>query len=209
MKFLSHRGLWTLPAEKNTPEAFLNSFAAGFGTETDLRDALGQLVISHDLPDANALSADVFFELYASAKQNLPLALNIKADGLQMLVRTALEKYSISEYFLFDMSLPDALVSIRNGLTVFTRQSEYETEPFFYQQAAGVWIDCFHGEWLTTETIARHLDAGKKVCLVSPELHRRDPHAFWEQLSEMDLRNSDDVLLCTDRPAEAKGIIHD
>jgi glycerophosphoryl diester phosphodiesterase len=209
MQILSHRGWWATPGEKNSSVAFLRSFAAGYGTETDLRDALGRLVISHDPPAGDALGADAFFELYKAAGPDLPLALNVKSDGLQSLLRAALEKYAVTNYFLFDMSLPDALVSIRHGLAVFTRQSEWEPAPLFYKEAAGVWLDCFHGDWMTTDTIARHLDAGKRVCLVSPELHRRDPRAFWETLAHADIRKSSDLLLCTDRPDDAKAVLHD
>jgi len=208
VQILSHRGWWTTPGEKNSPSAFTRSFAAGYGTETDLRDALGRLVISHDPPAADALAADTFFELYRASGPDLPLALNVKADGLQALLRAALEKYAVANYFLFDMSLPDALVSIRHGLTVFTRQSEWEPEPLFYTEAAGVWMDCFLGEWMTDSTIGRHLDAGKRVCIVSPELHRRDPRVFWDRLARMDLHNSNALMLCTDRPDEAKAVLH-
>jgi hypothetical protein len=48
----------------------------------------------------------------------------------------ALETYNITNYFLFDMSVPDALVYIRQGgFNVYTRQSEYEKEPSFYSEA--------------------------------------------------------------------------
>jgi glycerophosphoryl diester phosphodiesterase len=45
MKIMSHRGYWRGEDEKNTTTAFSRSFDLGFGTETDVRDALGQLVI--------------------------------------------------------------------------------------------------------------------------------------------------------------------
>ncbi|SQK72416.1 Uncharacterised protein [Tatumella ptyseos] len=37
MQILSHRGLWTTAEEKNSLQAFCQSFSAGFGTETDVR----------------------------------------------------------------------------------------------------------------------------------------------------------------------------
>lgn len=41
MKIISHRGFWHNPSEKNTEMAFCRSFELGFGTETDVRDSLG------------------------------------------------------------------------------------------------------------------------------------------------------------------------
>ena len=48
MIILSHRGWWKTRAERNMRDAFVRSFDAGFGTETDLRDICGKIVISHD-----------------------------------------------------------------------------------------------------------------------------------------------------------------
>ena len=45
MKIISHHGFWHIPSEKNTETAFCRSFELGFGTETDVRDSLGALVI--------------------------------------------------------------------------------------------------------------------------------------------------------------------
>ena len=50
MQVISHRGYWKTAAEKNTATAFARSFEMGFGTETDVRDLNGLLVISHDMP---------------------------------------------------------------------------------------------------------------------------------------------------------------
>ena len=56
MKILSHRGYWKTAEEKNTATAMHRSFSLGFGTETDVRDYNGKLVISHDIPDSSAIS---------------------------------------------------------------------------------------------------------------------------------------------------------
>ena len=85
MKILSHRGYWKSDNEKNTRIAFERSFLLGFGTETDIRDLNGELVISHDPPvsERNYVTAIDFFKLYKSLGDGLQLALNIKSDGLQ------------------------------------------------------------------------------------------------------------------------------
>ena len=128
MIILSHRGYWKEPAEKNTKAAFVRSFALGFGTETDFRDHNGALVISHDMPRGGEITAAAFFALYAQHGRGLPLALNIKADGLQADLQALLAKYDIpaSDYFVFDMAVPDALGYLRREMPAFTRKSELE-----------------------------------------------------------------------------------
>ena len=61
IKILSHRGYWKKVEEKNTIQAFENSFSHGFGLETDIRDLNGKLVVSHDIPIEFALSVDELF----------------------------------------------------------------------------------------------------------------------------------------------------
>ena len=80
MKILSHRGYWKEASEKNSVTAFLRSFNLNFGTETDLRDQNGEIVISHDIPKNDSLLFKNF--LKALNDKPLTLALNVKADGL-------------------------------------------------------------------------------------------------------------------------------
>ena len=205
MRILSHRGYWNGSIPCNSTEAFEHSFSKGFGTETDFRDSRGTLVISHDPPTSDALSADDFFSCFGKWNHDLPLAINIKADGLQYMLKEALGRHGIRNYFLFDMSIPDAMASIRQGLRIFTRQSDVEPVPVLYSEAAGVWMDAFTDErWLTPDAITRHLDAGKEVCLVSPELHGRPHLPLWESLRNSRIGGSHSLMLCSDIPEEAR-----
>lgn len=86
MKIISHRGYWKNNSEKNTKISFERSFRLGFGTETDIRDFNGNLVISHDIPTNTSISIDDFFEIY-NRHSNSILALNIKSDGLQSILK--------------------------------------------------------------------------------------------------------------------------
>lgn len=204
MIVLSHRGYWNSSRAKNSLEAFEHSFDLGFGTETDFRDFDRSLVVSHDPPDAQALPADAMLRTLAERNASLPLAVNIKADGLQTLLKKAFTEHGIDNYFLFDMSVPDAVASMRAGLRVFTRQSDLERSPSFYAEAAGVWMDAFHDHtWLTPSTIEGHLNAGKEVCLVSPELHGKPHLAFWQRLRETSIANHPSLMICSDIPEEA------
>jgi hypothetical protein len=106
------------------------------------------------------------------------------------------------------MSVPDAMRSLSAGLRIFTRHSDVEPAPVLYAEAAGVWLDGFHSTWFGPAEIAAHLRAGKQVCLVSPELHRRDHLVFWESLKSAPISASDDVMLCTDFPEPARAFFH-
>lgn len=211
VQILSHRGYWKTPDEKNSPVAFARSFELGFGTETDLRDARGRLVVSHDPPsderDAPVLEAVELFEIHRRCDRNVPLALNIKSDGLQKLLPPLLKQFGIANAFLFDMAVPDALGWLRAGLPTFTRHSEIETEPAFYREAAGVWLDAFYDDWWTPAVIAGHLAAGKQVCVVSPELHGRNPSEVWNRLATATLRDDPRLMICTDHPEAAKELL--
>jgi hypothetical protein len=117
------------------------------------------LVVSHDCPIEGALHFGSFLEKYkAPAGGCAPLALNIKSDGLQVLVKKYLMDYEIRDYFVFDMSVPDTLGYLKHGLQVFVRQSEYEPVPVFYDSAAGVWMDCFESDWIDPNLVQSHLD---------------------------------------------------
>ncbi|WP_038903347.1 hypothetical protein [Dickeya zeae] len=202
MKIISHRGYWKDAKEKNTLEAFSRSFDKGFGTETDIRDYKGKLVISHDVPDENCILLSDFFQCLAG--RNLTLALNIKADGLRDLLVKEMESFNITNAFVFDMSVPDQkLYYEQSAVRVYTRMSEQERYPAFYQESNGVWLDSFFEHWYDETDIEKILSDGKELCIVSPELHKRNHLDFWGNLKERGISDSDKVVLCTDFPEDA------
>ena len=203
MQVLSHRGHWLEASEKNSAAAFRRSFAGGFGTETDIRDCAGRLVIAHDPPSGNEMELADFLRLHGEYRPALPLALNIKADGLQSRLREQCKGLASGSFFFFDMSVPDMLSYVRESLPVFTRHSDVEEVPVLYDEAIGVWLDDFGGNWLSPSVIGQHLSAGKQVCIVSPELHGRSHQSFWRHLAASPVSQEDRVMLCTDFPREA------
>ena len=204
MKILAHRGIWKNRHEGNSLKALTTALAGNYGLEFDVRDSNGTLVIAHDVvvgvkPPAIEL-VDAYFEMSSSQT----LAVNIKADGIGTLIADLVTQQGVKNYFCFDMSVPETLRYRRLGLRYFTRQSEYEKDPVLYQDAAGVWMDMFESDWITSDDVRKHLDCGKQVALVSPELHGR-PHAlFWERLRDAGLGGQDGVMLCTDHPDSAR-----
>ena len=209
MIILSHRGYWKSPQEKNSFQAFERSFKLNFGTETDLRDRMNELVVAHDPPDASAIYADLLFSTYAKHDNDLPLALNIKSDGLQEKTFSLIKKYQIENYFAFDMSVPDMIGYIRLGINVFTRQSDFEETPILYDRSCGVWLDSFETNWFHEDIIRSHLSNGKRVCIVSSELHKRPFEEDWSALKKMSVIGSPDVMLCTDHPELARSFFNE
>ena len=205
MIILSHRGFWIQPGEKNDRTAFIRSFENDFGVETDIRDYAEKIFISHDMSRGNEMTIEDFFELYNSYSRSLPLALNVKADGLFRSMAALLQKSKIDEYFFFDMSLPDALGYLKEGLNFFSRQSEYEKEPYLYKEADGIWLDEFHQHWINEAIIQQHITEKKKICIVSPELHKRNYKEEWEHYKYITYKfGFENLMLCTDYPGEAK-----
>ncbi len=212
MEILCHRGWWTTPEERNSTGALARALAAGHGVETDLRDHAGRVVVSHDPPgpDGEALpDLAGLLRLYAQVP-HASLALNVKADGLAVLVAKVLVEAGLAMtgpgcgLYAFDASVPDTLAWLRVGVPVFTRHSDVEPEPVLYEQAIGVWLDDFGARrWWTPDVVRGHLDAGKRVAVVSPELHGRDHRDAWDALLDPALAGAENLALCTDRPAEA------
>lgn len=200
MIVLSHRGYWRASEEKNQPVAFERTVAEAFGTETDVRDLAGELVVSHDLAMPGDQPWSQVLDLFEGT--GLTLAVNIKADGLSSVLAGKFAGRDI-DWFAFDMSGPETFRYRAAGLPFFTRHSDIETAPILYEDAAGVWLDSFGPIWFDQSVIQRHLDAGKRVCIVSPELHGRNPETLWPMLNGLPSPQGQ-LMLCTDLPDRAR-----
>ena len=201
MIIISHRGLWKKAEEKNKKQAFINSFELGYGTETDLRDIKGKIIISHDMPKGDELSFEELLQLMGG--RNLPLALNIKADGQIGVILELLAKYNHTNYFTFDMSIPDLVVQCKAGANVFSGMSDVQPLPIMLEHVRGIWLDSFNSDWYQTELVDSILTAGKKVCIVSADLHKRNTLEQWKKLKAVKQIGSSNLILCTDKPIEA------
>jgi len=161
----------------------------------------GKLIISHDVPQTkNAIPIKPVLAL--AQHYQVPLALNIKSDGLATLLRDTLDQFPGLEWFVFDMSVPDMRNHLAAGNTTYSRCSDVEPKPVYLERSAGIWLDALDTEWLDSSSIARVLSWGKPVCLVSPELHHRDPLPLWNELRSF--ANETRLTLCTDLPDQAK-----
>ena len=203
MKIISHRGYWKTAHEKNTEVAFRRSFDLSFGVETDVRDCCGKIVISHDMPIGSELEFDCFVDVVSQygAKHKMTIALNIKSDGMADMIKGTLDRYKCLDYFAFDMSIPDMRSYIEIGVPVFSRISDYEKEPVFADMVSGFWVDSFESDWFDDMFVNDLLQGGKTVCIVSPELHKREYLKLWARLRLIE--HNENLILCTDYPVEA------
>lgn len=199
MLILAHRGMFQSKEDQNSISALKRAFHNGYGIETDVWASTIGALISHDVCYTD--DTDMLNSLFDSTIGEPHIALNIKSSGLHK--PGQLELPPNPNIFLFDGSIPDSLQLIKAGYKVFTRQSEYEKSPAFYELAAGVWLDQWKSDWVTFDIIQQHLRAGKRVAIVSPELHGRDHSTFWAYLKMISPESLKDVMLVTDYPAQA------
>jgi len=207
MEIISHRGYWLKSSEKNKRISFNRSFKLGIGTETDLRDYNGKILISHDIPTGDEITFDEMLEIYRDLKCRGTLALNIKSDGLQELIKESLNKYEIENYFLFDASVPDTLVSIKNDLNIFARYSEFEPKSDMWELCDGLWYDSFSPKPINYKILIDAASNSKRVSIVSEELHGRTVIQQWSEIKAFLKDNdplSEKLILCTDIPEKAQ-----
>lgn len=198
MILLAHRGWWQSRDEQNSAAAIERAFAGGFGVETDLRDLAGAIVVSHDPPRGGEMRLEELLAIARRYPDSGPLALNIKSDGLQSLLEPMLARGH--DYFLFDMAVPDLVASVRRGFSCFTRQSDIERVPVLLDQVDGVWMDSFAATLPDVESATALIGCGKRVALVSPELHGHARADGWALLRSSGLHRSPRAMLCTDFP---------
>jgi hypothetical protein len=204
MNIIAHRGYWKSIEEKNSQIAFERAFENGFGVETDFRDCMGNIMISHNPPDGSEMTAEDFLNIYSKFPQAGLLAINIKADGLASSLTSIFNIINRKNYFMFDMSIPDMLGYCDRNTPFFTRISEIELEPILLNQADGVWLDSFRDDWYGADLINSLLTINKRVAIVSPELHQREYLSLWNKLrTECNIHN-EQLILCTDYPDRAR-----
>lgn len=211
MHIVAHRGI-TSPTEKkdgNTIELLLSSLNKGFGVETDLRDFLGNIVLSHDPPTKQTALLEEFLCRINTLNKKQVLALNIKSDGQHNVIRSILQKYEsnktkiLENAFFFDMSIPSLyqFSKIFPKRNLASRISDLECIPLLYDRIGWLWVDCFEKEWFDEEQIEKFMADGKNLCFVSPELHNLPHLELWKKLKQS---GHNGLYLCTDLAAEAK-----
>ena len=208
---LAHRGRWV---ETNLPpnsfEALTDALSHGYGIETDIRDVGSQIVIEHDAFQPGTTTLEQLFDFAATNGCKGVLGLNIKADGLVDAVVEMLERFGLDRHFFFDMSIPETLRYLRRtGERTFLRYSDCEIpDATLVTRAGGLWIDCFEPgrDDVVADGLAYAQERGLPFCLVSPELHKREPEEYWTRFLPM---VSDSKYICTDFPDRVWAALQD
>ena len=144
---MAHRGAWSKELlVPNSQEALLAALDAGFSIETDLRDLNGVVVVSHDPTTNDSVLTLRHFLAHISLvplSRDLVLALNIKSDGLNSIMKDELITLKGVPHFFFDMSTPELVKYTKSGLSVGLRRSEFETlapQLSICSEPSAVWV---------------------------------------------------------------------
>lgn len=208
MTILAHRGIWRNKNQQNSVSGLMDAIAGGFGVELDIRDYCGNLVLSHDIADRSSPLFEDFLECYSNMNSNMPLAINVKSDGLAPLVAKAVSSFGVDNYFCFDMSVPEQFAYIRQHLKIAQRISNYDFMPSKLDACTPVWVDTFGEDQLPTDILSILVDGDALMAIVSTELHGHDHNGLWQSLRDWimykGLIGDTRVMLCTDFPFEAE-----
>ena len=163
MIFVSHR-INTIKKLKKTPKFY--------GVEIDLRDYKKKIILSHD----PFKSGECFYEFLKKYDHKF-LILNVKSEGIENSVLKILKKFKIKNYFFLDCTFPSLINLTKKGIkNIAIRVSDYESFHTLRNMkylAKWVWIDCFKNIPLDEKKYKLIKKYKYKICLVSPELHRR------------------------------------
>jgi hypothetical protein len=191
MKIILHRRN-TIAQLQETPPAF--------GVEVDIRSQGDALRIHHD-PFADGESFDDWIAHY----HHQTLILNVKEEGLEGRLLALMTEHQISDFFFLDQSFPFLVKTSRTGESrCAVRVSEYEsidTALTLSRQVDWIWVDCFTRFPLDVESADRLVEAGFKLCIVSPELQGRDVSEISEMRNLLDKFEILPDAVCTKVPA--------
>lgn len=199
----------------NNIEDYIDNEAAG--TEIDIRYLSNTgISLSHDvISSSRPLMLKDLLEKYPTLGKEKILAINIKEAGLSELLKIELMKNNITNYFCFDMSMPDTRHYQKSGVKYLLRYSEYEqidVKSDIFKDCFGVWVDSFCN---TKEIIYNNdlflklIENQKKIVFVSPELHSYGQdtsvrNQIWTEIKHITVSNkwTENVFICTDYPQE-------
>lgn len=163
MKLIQHR--------RNTIEELIDT-DHNYGVEVDIRSSGGDLIIHHD-----PLVTGEFFDAWIEHYQHSTLILNVKEEGLEARLIEKMQQYRIEDYFFLDQSFPFIVKWVNQGEhRCAVRVSEFEsidTALTLAGKVDWVWVDCFTHFPLDCDQYQMLIDAGFKLCIVSPELQGR------------------------------------
>ena len=176
----------TIEKLKNTP--------VDCGVEIDLRPSANsgsKIILNHE-PFEHGEDFEEFLKHY----NHKLLILNVKSEGIELKVLELVRKYNIQDYFFLDVSFPFMIKYINQGITKFAvRFSEYEAIETCLNLIGKVeWVFIDNMTHLPTENDSFNiLKKHFKLCIVSPELLKRDNEI--EETKEIMKKYNVDVVL--------------
>lgn len=188
-----------LIAHRRNTIAELKATPSCYGVEVDIRSIGDRLVTQHD-----PFLVGELFEDWLSAYRHGTIILNVKEEGLEERLIHLMKLKRIENYFFLDQSFP-FLVKWSNAgeRKCAVRVSEFESIESALSLAGKVnwvWVDCFSYFPLNEQDAKRLKNVGFKLCIVSPELHGRNPEIEIPELAVlMKERNIVPDAVCTKR----------
>lgn len=159
-------------AHRRNTRDLLGETPTSFGVEVDIRSLGSRLVIHHD----PYVEGEDFGEWLAEYRHGL-LILNVKEEGLEERLLALTAAAGIEDFFFLDQSFPFLVRTVTAGEDrCAVRVSEYEsvaTALRLQGLARWVWLDSFTGRLPAPEELQQLVEAGFRICLVSPELQGR------------------------------------
>lgn len=150
----------------------LKKIPAHFGIEVDVSTSLNKLVLKHD-PFISGDSFKKFLNFY----RHKFLIVNVKTEGIEKKILNYLVKFKINNFFFLDSSFP-FIYKLSKKLTkkFALRVSDFESIETAYKmknKVEWIWIDCFKNYDISVKKIKNLQNLKFKLCLVSPDLHKR------------------------------------
>jgi hypothetical protein len=191
----AHRGFWSESLEKNSLLSFKRASDHGFSIETDIRDGLDGIVVSHDAFNAHA---DIQFGQITDFESSF--ALNLKSDGIGLELEKHIEWIERTSSFVFDGSVPEMLMYRGMGIPLALRLSEYESKLSWPPEY--IWLDSFHQDWWLEDAFVLNKIFETPTIIVSPEIHNRSPYRVWDKIGQLITSGCENLSVCTDKPLE-------
>ena len=171
-----------------------------YGVEVDIRSEGDQLITNHD-PWCPGESFEQWIDLYNHGT----LILNVKEEGLESRLISIMKSKNISDYFFLDQSFPFLVKFSKAGESkCAVRVSDLEsieTAIALAGQVDWVWVDWFNHFPLSKSDSRKLKEAGFQICIVSPELHGRNPRTeipkLFSLLGKLDIKID---AVCTKHP---------
>ena len=187
-------------AHRINTKKMLEKTSIDFGVEVDIRSDGENLIIHHD-----PMTQGEYFKDWILAYNHGTLILNVKEEGLEDALVKLMDQHGIDDYFFLDQSFPFLRKTALLGETrCAVRVSEYEnieTALSLSGMIDWVWVDCFNEFPLSYKDSQRLLDAGFKICFVSPELQGRSEISHISQfLDDIELLGIEGDAVCTKYP---------